>query len=147
MNAYFSHSSLGDGEERREARGVGRGSGPFFQTFIQKGLRSNWDFGWELALQVEVIFFSCDLKTPCMKDSKYESQAKNDSDCNFYSFSLLVSYPKKILVVCICILIFHGIYSSQPQIYFFCEGLIFFHVLQLGPGKIFWGASVLEGRT
>ena len=30
---------------------------------------------------------------------------KNDSDCTFENFSLLVPYPKDFLVVCICILI------------------------------------------
>ena len=98
--------------------GIG-GSEPFFRTFIQEGPKSIWDFWWELSIQVGVVFFSWDLKTPCMKNSEYESQAKNDSDCNFYNFSLVVPYPNKILVVCICILIFLGIYSLQPQILFF----------------------------
>ena len=26
------------------------GAEPFFRMFIQEGLKSNWDFGWELAL-------------------------------------------------------------------------------------------------
>ena len=30
---------------------------PFFRKFIQEGLRSNWDFGRKLALQVGVGFF------------------------------------------------------------------------------------------
>ena len=44
--------------------------------FILEGPRSNWDFGWELALQVRVIFFRWDLKTPCIKNREYKSQAK-----------------------------------------------------------------------
>ena len=35
-------------------------------------------------------------------------------DCNFYNFSLLVTYPNKFLIVCICILIIHDIYSLYP---------------------------------
>ena len=33
-------------------------------------------FGWELALQIGVIFFKCDLKTLCIKNNEYKSQAK-----------------------------------------------------------------------
>ena len=61
-------------------------------------------------------------------------QKKKDRDCNFYNFSLLAPYPNKFLVVCICILIFHGIYSPFPQI-LFVEDYIFC-VLLLGPGKM-----------
>ena len=72
-------------------------------------------------------FFRWDLKTPCIKNSEYKSQAKkNDSDCNFYNFSLLVPYPNKFLVVCICIVIFHGIFSPYLQIFFLSVELIFF---------------------
>ena len=38
---------------------------------------SNCHFGWELALQVGGDFFRWDLKTLCVKNSKYESQTKN----------------------------------------------------------------------
>ena len=69
------------------------------------------------------IFFRWELKTPSIKNSKYKSQGKkNDSDCNFYNFSLLVPYPKKFVVVCICIVIFHGIYSPLPTNNFFFVG-------------------------
>ena len=75
------------------------------------------------------------MKTPCIKNSEYKSQAKKkDRDCNFYNFSLLAPYPNKFLVVCICILIFHGIYSPFPQILF--VGDYIFCVLLLGPGKM-----------
>ena len=91
-NDHSSHPHLSDREG-------GRGAEPFFKTFIQERLRSNWDFGWELALQVGVIFFRWDLKTPCIKISEQKSQAKkNDSDCNFYNFSLLVLFPNKFVV-------------------------------------------------
>ena len=47
------------------------------------------------------------------------SNQKNASDCNFYNFSLLVPYPNNFLVVCICVLTFHFVYSpSHPQIFF-----------------------------
>ena len=54
---------------------------------------------------------------------------KNDSNCNFYHVSLLIPYPSKFLVVCHCILIFHGICLPipQPQIFFlYCGELISF---------------------
>ena len=64
---------------------------------------------------MRVIFFRWNVKPPCIKNSKYESQAKkNDSDCNFYNFSLLVPYPNKFLVVCICILIFRWFILPLP---------------------------------
>ena len=44
------------------------------------------------------------------------SNKKNDSNCNSYNFSILVSYPNNFVVV--CIFIFHGIYFPHPQ--FFC---------------------------
>ena len=65
-------------------------------------------------------FFQVGLENSLYKkNSEYESQAKKekDSDCNFYNFSLLVPYPDKFLVVCICIPIFHGIYSPYPQMF------------------------------
>ena len=96
---------------------------PFFRTFIQKGLRSNWVFGWELALKVGVIFFRWDSKTTYMKNSEYKSQAKKiDPNCNFYNFSFLFPYANKFVVVRICIVIFHGIYSPLSTNIFFVGG-------------------------
>ena len=43
-----------------------------------------------------------------------KKKKKKDFDCNFYNFSLLVTYLNKFLIVCICILIIHGIYSLYP---------------------------------
>ena len=37
---------------------------------------SNWDFVWELVLQVEMIFIRWDLKTCSIKSSEYKSQTK-----------------------------------------------------------------------
>ena len=61
-------------------------------------------------------FFRWALKIPSMyKNSEYESQPKkNDSDCNFCRFSLLVPYTNNFLVVCLCIPISHGVYSPPP---------------------------------
>ena len=50
---------------------------------------------------------------------------KNDSDCNFYHVPLLVPYPNNFLVVCICILIFHGLYFPTHK-YFFVGADFFF---------------------
>ena len=59
-------------------------------------------------------FFQIKLENSLYKISEYKSQAKkkNDSDCNFSIFSLLVSCPNEFLVVRICILIFHSIYQG-----------------------------------
>ena len=55
-------------------------------------------------------------------------QKKNDSNCNFYHGSLLIPYPSKFLVVCHCILIFHGTYLPPPttNIFLYCGKLISF---------------------
>ena len=100
--------------------------------FIQEGLRSNWNLNFELALQVGVIFFRWDLKTHYKKIVNTNLEPKNNFDC----FSLLVPYSNNFLVICICILIFHGIYSPHPQIFFFVGTRTFFRILQLGSGKI-----------
>ena len=105
------------------------GEGGLSRTSIQEGFRSNWDFGWELGLQVGVISFRWDSKTPYIKMVNRNLKQQNDSDCNFYNFSLLIPYPSEFLVVCICILIFHGIYSPLPTNIFFCGGLTFFSCL------------------
>ena len=81
---------------------------------MQEGLRSNWGFGWEFALQVVVIFFRWDLKTPCIKNSECESQAKKMILIVISTISHFWS-PK---LRNFCILIFHGIYSSHTQIFF-----------------------------
>ena len=61
-------------------------------------------------------FFRWDLKTPYIKKVNTNLKKKKYSDCNFYNFSLLVPYPNKLVVVCIC----NAIYSPLPtNIYFF----------------------------
>ena len=84
-----------------------------------------------------MIFFRWDLKTPCIKSNEYESQKKNDSDSNFYNFSLLVPYPKYFLLVCICVLFFHDIYPLPlPTNIYFLRGLKhFFESCSYGLGK------------
>ena len=80
---------------------------PFFRTFME--------------LLVGVIFFRQDLKTPYIKNSECDSQAKKkkkDSNCSFYNFSLLVPCHSKFMAVCICILIFHGVYYPNHKYFF-----------------------------
>ena len=57
---------------------------------------------------------------------------KNDSDCNFCNFWLLVLYPNNFLLVCIYTLILNGIYSPLTHKYFFGGGLIFFFFFVAG---------------
>ena len=79
-------------------------------------------------------------------DREYEFKQKNDSDCYFYNFSILVPYTNKFLVV----YIFHGIYSSPPHYkYFFCEGQFSFSCLVARGWKdsYFLGGSFCFGRT
>ena len=76
------------------------------------------------------------------------SSKKKDFDCNFYNFSLLVPYPNKFVVVCICIINFHGIFTSLPTNIFFVGGAKFFFVScskGLGIFQISWGPSLLGG--
>ena len=123
-----------------------RGAEPFFKTFLYEGLRSNKGFGWELTLECEFwIFFRWDLKTLCIKNSECKSQAKkNDSNCNFCNFSLLLPYPNKFLVVCICILIFHGIYPPTHKYFllgnnFFCLVARGWEDLKFLRELLYWG--------
>ena len=59
--------------------------------------------------------------------------------------------PNNFLVVCICILIFHGIYSPYPQIFFFGGGRANFFVCLVAGGwedfkflhdLLYWGDLV-----
>ena len=74
-------------------------------------------------------------------------QKKNDSDCNFYNFSLLVPNPNNLLVVCLCISIFHGIFTPAKKISLFFSVWLkqFFASCSQGLEKceISWGPSVL----
>ena len=51
-----------------------RGLSNFSEGFIYKGFRSNRNFGW--VIDFGWIFFRGNLKTPCIKNSEYESQTK-----------------------------------------------------------------------
>ena len=73
---------------------------------------------------------------------------KTDSDCKFYDFSLLVPYPNNLLVVCVYILIFHGIYSPPANIFFVGLKIFFVSCSQgLGKFQISLGPSVLGGTN
>ena len=103
MNWFIVHNplspppSLVDGEEGRDLGQIG----------ILGGIR-HFRWGW---------FFSGETwKLPVWKtvNANLKQKKKKDFDCNFYNFSLLVTYLNKFLIVCICILIIHGIYSLYP---------------------------------
>ena len=79
-------------------------------------LGGNWHFrlGW---------FFQVGLENSCSKKLVNTNiKQKNDSDCNFYNFSLLIPSCNRFLVVCIFIFVLHGLYSPYPQIFFFVGG-------------------------
>ena len=105
----------------------GDGLRHFSEHLYRRDLGQIGIFGWNWHFWWGVIFFRWDLKTPCIKNSDYKSQAKkNNSICNFYNFSLLFPYPNKSVVVCICISVFHGIYPPPlPTHIFLCGGHIF----------------------
>ena len=69
-------------------------------------LTGNWHFRWGW------FFFRWDLKTPCIKNSEYESQKKKkkkDSDCNFtqiYIFSWGLIFFFSYLLATISFIIF-----------------------------------------
>ena len=84
-------------------------------------LGGNWHFRWGR------FFSGGTWKLPVQKTVITNLKQKNDSNCNFYNFSLLVPCPNKFLVICISILIFRGIYSPLPKYIF--VGDFFFRVL------------------
>ena len=61
---------------------------------------------------------------------------KIDSIYSLCKASFLVPYPNKFLVVSICILILHGLYSPLPTDILLWGAKYFFCVLKLGAGKI-----------
>ena len=77
-----------------------------------------------------------------LKNSPYKKQwirisskkNENDCDCKLYNFSLLVSYPNKFLVVCICSLIalFSMVYTHPTDTFFFWGGAKFFSFVAWG---------------
>ena len=59
-------------------------------------------------------------------------QNKNSSDCNFYYFSApLVPYLNNFLVVCLCIVIFYGLYPRPIN-----GSKKYFRILELQARKI-----------
>ena len=105
-----------------------RGAEPFFRTFIQEGLRSNQDFGWELALQVGVIFFRWDLKTPCIKNSEYISYAKMKKMIPIVISTISHFWSPRLtnLWQSVFVSLFSMVYSPPYPKVFFLQGLIFF---------------------
>ena len=76
----------------------------------------------EIGTLSEGDFFEVGLENSLYKkivNMNLKQKKKNDS---VYNFSLLVPCPNIFLVVCIFILIFHGIYSPLPTNIFFVEG-------------------------
>ena len=67
-----------------------------------------------------LIFFSWDMKTPCLKNSKYKSQAKkNGSDFNFCNFSLLAPYTITNFWQSVFVSLFSMVYTPlYPQMFF-----------------------------
>ena len=95
-------------------------------------------------------FFQVGLQNSLYKKivNKYLKQKRNnDSDCNFYDFSLLLPQPNKFVVVCICIVIFHGIHSPLPTNIFLWGAKYFFVSCSQGLGILqsSWGPSALGG--
>ena len=111
----------------------------FSRMFIQEGLRSNQDFGWELAIQVGVIFFRWDLKTLCVKNSEYESQAKKmilivlSTISHFWSPTFTYFWQSVFLSL------FSMVYNPRYPEIFLCACCS----QELGRFQISWGPSVL----
>ena len=99
---------------------------------------SNCHFGWELALQEGGGFFQVGLKNSVSKIVNMNPKQKIYSKCSFNNLTL-VPYPNNFLVVCICILFFHGVYSTNI---FLWRDNFFFLVLSC---QISWSPSILGG--
>ena len=103
----------------------------------------NWHFGWGWFFSGGTWKFPTYIKIVNMN-----LKQKKDYDCYFYHFSLLIPYPNRLLVVCLCIVIFQGIYPPPTHKYFFCGAKKFFRILWLGAGKIsnFLGTFCIGGN-
>ena len=105
----------------------------YFTEFIAPNPTPHWVMGGGGWLGAPGSFFRTfygrdlgQIGIPCTENSEYKSHAKNDSYCNFYNLSPLVPYLNKFVVVSICTVIFHGMYSHYPQILFLWEANFFF---------------------
>ena len=100
----------------------GGGAEPFFRMF-------------KLAFQVGVIFFRWDLKFPCIKNSKYKSQAKK---IILIVISTISHFWLTNLWQSVFVSLFSVLYTRpNPQIFFIVGGInFFFRILQLGPRNI-----------
>ena len=118
---------------------------------IQERIRSNQDFGWELARQMVVSFFRWDLKTPSIKSSEYISQAKKikkipivmSTISHFWSPSLTILWQWVVYLYHY----FPWYILPPPHKYFFCGELKFFSHLVVRAweyfkflgGFLYWG--------
>ena len=107
----------------------------------QEAFNSNWNFWWELTLQVRVIFFSWDLNMPCTKNNEYGFQTKIMILNVFHYWSRTLKTVWKSVLVSL----FFIVYSTPTRNIFLSRGLKCFCFLQLGARKfqISWGPSVL----
>ena len=95
-----------------------------------------------------LIFFSWDMKTPCLKNSKYKSQAKkNGSDFNFCNFSLLAPYTITNFWQSVFVSLFSMVYTPlYPQMFFLWVATFVCVCVSCSQGLgISWGPSVLGG--
>ena len=113
--SWFSSPPLGDGG----------GNWAIFHKVYVVGAYVKLRYWLGIGTLGRFIFSRWDLKILCLKKWTWISNKKSDCVCNFYHFSFLVPYPSNFLVVCLCSLIFHGIYPTRK--YFFV-GLNFFFV-------------------
>ena len=106
---------------------------PFFRFWVKSGILVGGDF-------FEVVIWKLLYK----KLSIWISNQKKNYNCNFYNFSLLVSYPDNFMVVCTSI---WYILSHKPT--FFVEVKKVFCILLPGVGKIsnFLGGTFCIGGT
>ena len=108
-----SHHLLGDG---------GGGGWDIYSEGLYRRHRWNCFLWVGIGTLGGVIFFQVGPENTLYKNSDFQSQTKNDSDCIFYSFLPLVTYLNNFLVACIFIPVFHGIYSLPPSTNIFSVG-------------------------
>ena len=101
--------------------GRGGGLSHFSEGLYWRDLGQIGIFGRNEHFRWGLFFSGGTWKLPAIKIVNInlkQKKKKKDTNCNFNNFSLLVPYPNKFLVVCTCILIFHGMYSPLPWFFF-----------------------------
>ena len=86
----------------------------YSRDLVQIGILCEGDY---FQLELENSLY---IKT-IMNMNLKQKQKKNDFNCNFYQFSLLVVWPNNLLV-CLCILIIYGIYANPQRTIIFFAG-------------------------